>query len=136
MLVEKINPSHLALLPHTENLLQCSHDLSIFVEHGGVKDREVLLVVLCLFTELLDGLVVDFKCSRHGAFAGRDKINFGTFVPDDAFLAEVFEQDEHVPRVTHAVETAPKVGSDVVSVPKAHFHLHRDRGHVLVDVFH
>ena len=124
------------LLSNIENLLQRRHNLSILIDHGGVKDGKVLLVVLCLFAQLIDGLVVDFKDRRHGTFAGRYEINLSTFVPDDTFLSEVFEQDEHVPWVAHAVETAAKVGSDIVSVPKTHFHLHGDRGHVLVDVFH
>ena len=86
----------------------------------------MLLVVLCLFTQLLDGLVIDFKDCRHGAFAGRDEINFGTFVPDDALFTEMFKQDEHVPRVAHAVETAAEVGSDIVAVPKTKFHTNGD----------
>ena len=100
-----------------------------------MKDGEVLLVVLCLFTQLVDGLVIDFKDRRHGTLAGRNEINFSTFVPDDAFLSKVLEQDEHVPRVAHTVETAAKVGSDIVAVPKTHFHLYGDGGHVFVDVF-
>ena len=31
-------------------------------------------------------------------------------------------------------EIATKVGSNIVAVPKAHFHLYGNRGHVLIDV--
>ena len=58
--------SLLPILPNIKPLLHRRHNLSILVDHGGVKDREVLLVVLFLFTQLLDGLVTDFKDCRHG----------------------------------------------------------------------
>ncbi len=93
------------------------------------------MVVLYICSQSVDGLMIDFKDSRHGAFAGRHKVNLGTFVPHYTLFAEMLEQDEHIPRVAHAVETATKVGTNIVSIPKTHFHLYGNRGDVRVDVF-